>query len=448
VEQVISREEEAILWRSLEQIPELYREPLILFYREQQSIKQVAAELDLSEDAVKQRLSRGRAMLQEQVTAFVEGALRRSGPGRAFTLAVLAALPAFTASATAATVGATALKGSTVAKAAAATGMAGTLLGPLLGILGGYLGAKASIENTKSPRERRFMVRFAWIAAGLALLFTGALLGLILLARSLAKSYPGVYALLFVGVLTSYTVGLVALILWSNRRQRQIRHEEAMKEPQTQTAAATTQPQVLEYRSRATLLGLPLVHIRFGQRPGAKPEWTKGWIAIGDRTFGVVFSLGGLATGGIAIGGLAAGLISVGGLALGLAACGGGAFGVVALGGLAVGGLAVGGGAIGYLAMGGGAVGWKAASGGLAIAQEFAQGGMAVAQHASDEAARAYFQNSVFFSRAASLLKSSSSPWALPVILVLSLVPAVAMTAFQRRLGRSSLHGGQRPEQR
>ena len=32
--QTIRREEEAILWQSLERIPELYRAPLILFYRE------------------------------------------------------------------------------------------------------------------------------------------------------------------------------------------------------------------------------------------------------------------------------------------------------------------------------------------------------------------------------------------------------------------------------
>ena len=37
-EQAINREEEAILWRSLGKIPELYREPLILYYREHQSI--------------------------------------------------------------------------------------------------------------------------------------------------------------------------------------------------------------------------------------------------------------------------------------------------------------------------------------------------------------------------------------------------------------------------
>ena len=60
VEYTISQEEQAILWRSLEKIPEIYREPLVLFYREQKSIEAVAECLELSEDAVKQRLSRGR----------------------------------------------------------------------------------------------------------------------------------------------------------------------------------------------------------------------------------------------------------------------------------------------------------------------------------------------------------------------------------------------------
>ena len=43
-ERAISQEEEAILWRSLERIPEIYREPLILFYREHQSVETVANE--------------------------------------------------------------------------------------------------------------------------------------------------------------------------------------------------------------------------------------------------------------------------------------------------------------------------------------------------------------------------------------------------------------------
>src|SRR5215471_11092779 len=105
----ITKEEEAILWRALQAIPESYREPLVLFYREHKSIERVAEDLELSEDAVKQRLSRGRRMLQDQVLAFVEGALEHTSPGKAFTLGVLAALPVLAASsASAATLGATA----------------------------------------------------------------------------------------------------------------------------------------------------------------------------------------------------------------------------------------------------------------------------------------------------------------------------------------------------
>ena len=41
LDQAIGREEEGILWRSLERIPETYREPLILFYREHRSIERL-----------------------------------------------------------------------------------------------------------------------------------------------------------------------------------------------------------------------------------------------------------------------------------------------------------------------------------------------------------------------------------------------------------------------
>ncbi|HEV2695264.1 MAG TPA: sigma-70 family RNA polymerase sigma factor, partial [Verrucomicrobiae bacterium] len=79
-EQTISREEEAILWRSISNIPETYREPMVLFYREHQSVEKVASALELSEEAVHQRLSRGRKLLQEEVLAFVEGALGKTNP--------------------------------------------------------------------------------------------------------------------------------------------------------------------------------------------------------------------------------------------------------------------------------------------------------------------------------------------------------------------------------
>ena len=54
--QTITREEETLLWRTLAEMPASYREPLILFYREEKSVTEVAIKLDLTEDTVKQRL--------------------------------------------------------------------------------------------------------------------------------------------------------------------------------------------------------------------------------------------------------------------------------------------------------------------------------------------------------------------------------------------------------
>jgi len=156
VEQTISREEEAILWRSLERIPDLYREPLVLFYREHKSIEAVAQSLELTEDAVKQRLSRGRKMLHEQVLAFVEGALEKTSPGKTFTLGVLAALPMAAASAKAAAIGAALAKGGAAAKGVMTVGS----LGGLFAMLGSaYVSFRAQADDSKSPRERQFMLQ-------------------------------------------------------------------------------------------------------------------------------------------------------------------------------------------------------------------------------------------------------------------------------------------------
>jgi len=169
-EETIGREEEAILWRSLEKIPELYREPLILFYRENQSVGEVAAALELTEDTVKQRLSRGRKLLQEEVQVFVEKTLRRSAPSRTFSSAVLAALPV----APTATVGV-----GTMGKGAAATksGLLGLWLAPLapfIGVLAGLFSQLFIIRATTIGRERRnksiritvFFVLLAGVAVG------------------------------------------------------------------------------------------------------------------------------------------------------------------------------------------------------------------------------------------------------------------------------------------
>lgn len=165
-DQAISREEEVIMWRALDKVPELYREPLILFYRQHQSIEQVAVALELSPDAVKQRLSRGRKLLQDEVQAFVENTLRRSAPGRAFSIEVLALLPMMVAPAAAG--GAVAgMKGSAAAK----SGVFAACLAPLAPFLGIAAGVGAQwlvIQQTvpDGARRRKYLGRVvvAWIA--------------------------------------------------------------------------------------------------------------------------------------------------------------------------------------------------------------------------------------------------------------------------------------------
>lgn len=172
-EQAVSKEEEALVWRTLENLPADYRELMILFYREGQSAQAAAAALDLSEEAVWQRLSRGRAMLKEGVTKTVESALLRSAPGTAFLGATLAALPGFAPSAKAAA-SAVAVGGAS-AKTAAAFGTGGGLLG-MLGF--GYFSMRAQVENTKSPRERQFIKRLIWVRTAVMIIVVALLFGL------------------------------------------------------------------------------------------------------------------------------------------------------------------------------------------------------------------------------------------------------------------------------
>ncbi len=120
---------------------------MVLFYRQGESIADVSAALELTEATVRQRLSRGRALLREGLTAVVESALTRSRPGIGFTVAVLAALPALTTppSATAAALSGTAsAQGSGAIKAAVASIGSWAIIGPAIGFVVGMLSTRAA----------------------------------------------------------------------------------------------------------------------------------------------------------------------------------------------------------------------------------------------------------------------------------------------------------------
>ena len=216
----ISKEEEAILWRSLEGVPEIYREPLVLFYREGQSVEKVAEALELSEDAVKQRLSRGRKLLHEQVVGFIEGALKRTSPGKVFTLGVLAALPALTTSAKAATIGTTAAKGCAMAKGAATLGS----LGGLLAMLGGaFVSLQAQTGDAKSPRERRLVLQMIGFRIVAGVLLVAGLFGFRMLNFS---HQPLARDTVFAILMFTLAIICTAIFDYSSRRQRQIQIED------------------------------------------------------------------------------------------------------------------------------------------------------------------------------------------------------------------------------
>lgn len=383
-EQAISKEEEGILWRSLEHIPEAYREPLILFYREQQSIERVAEVMDLSEEAARQRLSRGRKLLQERVLAFVEGALARTNPGQAFTLGVLAALPITLASSAKAAAVAAAAKGGAAATGTSFTSVVfGVLCSPALGFLFGFFGWREALKNTRTPRESALMKRYGMIIFACGILFVASCsLYSAYLSPRLWKQHPVFVIALGWAVCMSW-VAFVFTFSWRhNRTMRRLRDEEQRFHPELFRAKPPLE--AWEYRSRATLLGLPLVHWRsFGnvRRPGEKIQPAIGWIACGERAYGILYASGGIAVGGISTGGLSIGLLSFGGLSIGL----------LAFGGLAVGAVALGGGAIGLVAAGGMALGWHAAMGGVVAAHELACGGAALGNHVNDTVAREFF---------------------------------------------------------
>jgi len=383
-DRAISREEAQILWRSLERVPETYREPLVLFYREHQSIKAVAQNLDLTEDTVKQRLSRGRKMLQEEVLAFVEGALARTSPGQEFTLGVLATLPALTLSTKAATVGAAAKSGAAAA-GVGSIGLLGAILFPLWAFLNIFRIWWLAHQAARSSRERKVYLIFYPALAGS--IVAEIVLTNLLMAHgdALVKTNPSLFASLMIGSILGYFLLLLAFCLWFYRAVKKSR----LGLPEVESATAA-QNRAWEYRSRFQLLGLPFIHLRtcyWQKGKGQKP--VKAWIALTDGVaFGVLFAYGSVAVAPVSIGGFALGLFSYGAMAVAVLGVGGFAFGIWAFGAFA----------FGWQASAGCAIAWNTASGAqFAVAHHFALGPIAHAAQANTEFVRHLVKSNPFF---------------------------------------------------
>jgi len=411
-QEAITREEQALIWSALERLPIEYREPMVLYYRQQESVAEMAAALELSEEAARQRLVRGRAMLAGRLDALIDRGLRAGAPTRAFTLAVLAAIPGAALSAKASTLGA-AVKGSASVKAAASTGiLASALLGPIVGMLGAYAGYRSSMNQAIAPQERKFMRRFAAQVALLVVLFSAVLLSLAFWNSHL-RSGPAVNASLLIGAILIYAIAVLFMIIRFNVRFRKLRAQLIDSDPNMAADARKKAAHAaFEYRSPLSLFGLPLLHINIGYKPDGRPRPASGWIAIGGKAISPLFACGAIAVAPISFGGIAIGLLTFGGLGAGLFTFGGVAIGIWSVGGLA----------IGWNAVGGAALAWHASEGGVAIARSFAQGGLALAVHANDATARDACDADQFFGFCNSVLPYANWLWLLWLPMIIPLL--------------------------
>ncbi|MDB6003865.1 MAG: polymerase, sigma-24 subunit, subfamily, partial [Prosthecobacter sp.] len=373
-----------ILWRALQTLPSNYREPMVLYYRQHESVRAVAESLGLSEDAVKQRLARGRSMLAEQVERMLGNTLRQTMPTAAFTCCVLAALPLATTSASAATAGVTLAKGGAGGKTLLFSTVNG-VLSPLLALAFAGVGYKVSMDSARSEEERRLIKKFYCVIAVVTCVFGALLLALTFSGKWLAQMHPEWFVGLLIGLMGACLLFALGGVVWGWRKNKQMPMREAAMEA-TLPVGKWGIP-LLEYRSKLTPLGLPLVHLRFGRKRGESVRPVKAWFAAGDFAIGVIGAFGAMAIAPISLGAFSVGLLSVGGMATGVACWGGIGFGVWAIGGFA----------LGWTAYGGCVVAWEAAEGALVAARHFALGAVAVAQHANDAAAKAAMSQNSFF---------------------------------------------------
>lgn len=447
VAQFISEEENALVWKALEKIPPNYRDVIRLFYINNKSTEQIANRLNISNDAARQRLHRGREMLKTHISQLVDGVLDRRNPSRSFTSRVMAGIVgAGVAGKSSSLMASTGIYTSVATASAlkllaggAGLGLVGGLLGTAGGLLGAWLGTWLPSQAAPTETERQFLLERGRPIMRLSVGFSLTIL-LLALALVFKLLNPWFFFAALGGLSSAFTGYVVLQSLRTQSMVNQLRQEIApWEDPNQSPWAKYTQMGIRpghpvyrgrRYTSGLRLLGLPLIDIQVGDPPswqqaagsqakGQQVTWdhrtARGWIAIGDVAYGGLLAIGGraigtMALGGVAIGGLAVGGISVGGLTLG-----GMAVGALAIGGLGIGWTAIAGGAVAwYSATGGVGIAYHYAAGGLAIAHDFAAGGNAVANEANTQLAWSVVEQNTFVQ----LLKNQWITWAFVLVMV------------------------------
>lgn len=400
-DEAIKQQQQSLMWRVLDEIDEIYREPLVLYYREQQSIERVASELDLTTDTVKQRLSRGRKLLKQAMSSFVEEGLKTSKPGAAFTAGVMAIVSSIAPPAKAAAFGAGTAK--TWSSFNLATLLA--FLGSISGLISSYFGLQSALNQSRTERERKLAKKVVVLFLGFAAIYVAGVFGTIFLAHletSLATPLAIISQCLVIGFVLSYFY----LVKKMFSAIQNLRARERIFEPEAFARDVDQDASKREYKSKFSLFGVPFIHMQFGM-PEKDDKPAFGWIAGGSIAHGLLFAWGGVSIAPIAVGIISVGFVSVGAIGLG----------VLTVGAVAIGVLGFGSSAIAYKAYASlTSVGWESAfSNGFSIAVDSAIAPFAYAQHINNDIAAQTMNLSAF---------GASYQWILAAVAFFVIVPA------------------------
>ncbi|WP_395789529.1 RNA polymerase sigma factor [Aquimonas sp.] len=198
---LLSRQhEEQIVAELIDELPEDTREILLIYYREGQSSKQVAALLGMQDAAVRKRLQRARDSLRQDMLKRIGDFARTSAPGIAFTALVIGGLSLTPGAAMAAGAAAGgALAGKKLGLAAGGVGKGfskllfgganagkgagklllgaagGALFALLAGIAGVVLGVRRYWITAIDDEEKRSLTRYSAVAIAVVVLFAAGM---------------------------------------------------------------------------------------------------------------------------------------------------------------------------------------------------------------------------------------------------------------------------------
>ncbi|MGC3957264.1 MAG: hypothetical protein QM813_04635 [Verrucomicrobiota bacterium] len=256
--------------------------------------------------------------------------------------------------------------------------MLATIASPLLIVCGNYLGYRLSLEEARTENERQFIKTFYHrvliLTAGCGAVLAVSLLFLRQPHFSLAAKFGLWFMSSIIFFLIAVLINMFTTAIERKRYYTRIlteEHDGVMPKP------------AFEYRSRATFLGLPLVHVRIGDRFDPLKKPVTAWIAMGNYAIGGLIAFGGIVAAPFGVGFFSFGLIPFAGIAVGL----------IPLGGIAVGGWTYGALAIGWQSMGCFSIGLNAAAGNIAFARDYAWGHLAIAAQVNQAASESIFSH-------------------------------------------------------